>query len=120
MARFGAGFALSKQTMVRISIKDDSRVATLKVEGKLVGLFAEELRNTWRDLWTSAWGKPLRLDIRSVSFVDANGIQILREIVRVTGAEILTDSPLTHYFATQAQSDLALETTEESSYGKPM
>ena len=55
---------------------------------------------------------PLRLDIRGVSFADQKGAHILREIVRETGAEILSDSPLTQYFANQATSGAALEQEE--------
>ena len=89
-------------------------VATLKVEGKLVGPWAMELGKTWHDLWDSARQKSLRLDLRGLTFVDPDGAQILREIVRATGAEVCADSPLTQYFANQARRDPALEPTEEN------
>ena len=98
--------------MLKISIKDDSPVATLKIEGKLVGPWATELGRTWHDLWASANQMPLRLDIRGVTFADEKGSHILREIVRETGAEILSDSPLTQYFANQATRGGALEQEE--------
>ena len=98
--------------MLKISINDDSPVATLKIEGKLVGPWAMELGRTWQDLWASAKRMPLRLDIRGVTFADQKGTHILQEIVRNTGAEILSDSPLTQYFANQATSSAALEQEE--------
>lgn len=98
--------------MLKISIKDDSPVATLKIEGKLVGPWAMELGRTWHGLWTSANQMPLRLDIRGVTFADQKGTHILQGIVRETGAEILFDSPLTQYFANQATSGAALEQEE--------
>ena len=98
--------------MLKISINDDSPVATLKIEGKLVGPWAMELGRTWQDLWASAKRMPLRLDIRGVTFADQKGTHILQEIVRNTGAEILSDSPLTQYFANQATSGAALEQEE--------
>jgi hypothetical protein len=94
-------------------MKDDSPVATMRVEGKLVGPWARELGNTWRELWLAAQQKPLRLDLCGVSFVDGNGARILREIVRVTGAEVFADSPLTQHFANQAKSGTAPEPNEE-------
>jgi anti-anti-sigma regulatory factor len=100
--------------VLRISINDDTSLATLKVEGKLVGPWAMELGKTWHDLWASARQKSLRLDLRGVTFVDSNGARILREIVKATGAEVFADSPLTQYFASQARRDIALEPTEES------
>ncbi len=95
--------------MLKISIKDDSPVATLKIEGKLVGPWAMELGRTWHDLWASASQMPLQLDIRGVTFADQEGTHILQEIVRETGAEILSDSPLTQYFANKATSGAAVE-----------
>jgi hypothetical protein len=93
-------------------MKDDARVATLKVEGKVVGPWAIELGETWHDLWDSARKKRLRLDIRGVTFADPKGTQIFREIVRATGAEVIADSPLTRYFANQAAADSALDKEE--------
>ena len=95
--------------MLKISMKDDSPVATLKIEGKLVGPWAMELGRTWHDLWASSSQMPLRLDIRGVTFADDKGTRILREIVRATGAEIISDSPLTQYFANLATSGAARE-----------
>ncbi len=98
--------------MLKISIKDDSPVATLKIEGRLVGPWALELARTWHDLWASASQMQLRLDIRGVTFADKKGTHVLQEIVRETGAQILSDSPLTQYFANQATSGAALEQEE--------
>jgi hypothetical protein len=84
---------------MKISMNDDAMVATLKVEGRVVGPWAAELERTWHDLWTSTRPKRLQLDIRGVTFADQKGSRILREIVRVTGANIVADSPLTQYFA---------------------
>lgn len=98
--------------MLKISINDDTPTATLKIEGKLVGPWATELGRTWQDLWASTRQMPLRLDISGVTFADHQGTQILGEIVRETGAEIFSDSPLTQYFANQATSGVALEPEE--------
>ena len=84
-------------------MNDEAPVATLKVEGKLVGPWALELDRIWRDLCASARHKSLLLDLRGLSFVDSNGIRILREIVGATGADVFADSPLTQYFANQAK-----------------
>jgi anti-anti-sigma regulatory factor len=99
--------------VLRISMNNDSPVATLKVEGRLVGPWATELEKTWRDLWASARQRSLRLDLRGVSFVDSDGARILREIVKVTRAEVCADSPLTQYFANQARGTIVPKPTEE-------
>jgi hypothetical protein len=43
--------------------------------------------------------KKLRLDLCGLSFMDAKGTALLREIYRTSRAEILADTPLTKYFA---------------------
>jgi hypothetical protein len=53
--------------VLKISINDDPFVATLKVEGKIVGPWAAELNRVWRHLWASTNQKGLRLDIRDVT-----------------------------------------------------
>lgn len=89
--------------MLKISVQHSPGIATMKVEGKIVGPWASELEHVWRDLWIPIQQKQLRLDLREVTFVDKEGMQVLREIIGTTGAEILTDSPLSQYFAEQAK-----------------
>lgn len=98
--------------MLKISINEDAMGATLKVEGKVVGPWAVELGRTWHDLWAPAREKRLLLDIRGLTFADQKGSQILGEIVRETGAEILADSPLTHYFANRVEASSAVDPEE--------
>ena len=97
---------------MKISMNDEPIVATLKIEGRVVGPWATELGRTWRDLWVSARRKRLRLDICGVTFADQKGSQILQEIVRATGAEIIADTPLTRYFASLAAADAAVDPEE--------
>jgi anti-anti-sigma regulatory factor len=99
--------------VLKISMNGDLPVATLKLEGKLVGAWARELERTWQDLCAPTRQKPLRVDICEVTFADGTGTQILREIVRTTGAQIVSDSPLTQYFADQATSNASLATEEK-------
>jgi hypothetical protein len=98
--------------VLRISIEEDVVAATLKIEGKLVGPWAVELGKTWHDLWSSTRQKHLLLDIRGLTFADQAGSQILGEIVRATGAEIIANSPLTQYFANQARARTAASQEE--------
>ena len=100
--------------MLRISMDDQEPMATLTVEGRLVGPWAMELGKTWHGLCAPLGRRRLRLDLRGVTFVDASGTRILKEIVKATGAEVFADSPLTQYFANQAKRDIALEPAEEN------
>jgi len=74
----------------------------MKLEGRVVGSWVDEVRRAWRSL-DSSWGlKKLNLDLRGVSFVDSEGRRLMQEIYEKTGAAFLTNSPLTTYFAEEA------------------
>ncbi len=85
--------------MLRISIQDRDNEMTLKVEGKLVGPWIEELDREWHNLAPFPPKKKLCLDLRGMTFADSNGVEALRKVWRSTGAEILADTPLTRDFA---------------------
>ncbi len=99
---------------MKVSMEDDATVATLKIEGKVVGLWAAELGEKWRGLLGSTERALVRLDIRGVTFVDQQGTRILQEIVRETGARVLADSPLTQHFANQVEREMAIEPCKEN------
>ncbi len=99
-------------TVLRISMNDQKPMATLTVEGKLVGPWATELGKTWHKLCAPLGHRQLRLDLRGVTFVDASGTRILKEIVKATGAEIFADSPLTKEFANRVRQERSKEETE--------
>ena len=93
---------MDQARMLRITVEESERAQTIKLEGKIVGPWVEELNRTWHSLASSLGGKKLMLDMRSVGFVDGKGRQLLREIYQKTNACFLTDSPLTQYFAADA------------------
>lgn len=88
--------------MLRITVEESDRAETIKLEGKIVGPWVEELNRAWHALAPALGCKQLELDMRSVAFVDDKGRQLLREIYQQTKASFLTDSPLTKYFADEA------------------
>ena len=85
--------------MLRISVLNDKNVSSLKIEGRLAVPWAAELEQAWSTL--SLGSRKLCLDICGVTFADAKGKQVLREIFTATGAEIRADSPLTKQFANE-------------------
>jgi hypothetical protein len=88
--------------MLRITIEDHRNAQTIKLEGKIIGAWVEELQRTWADLAPSLGSKKLQLDLRGVAFADDKGRKLLREIFQETHAGFLTNSPLTKYFADDA------------------
>jgi len=74
----------------------------MKLEGKIGGLWVDELERTWTSLEPLLGSKKLQLDLRGVAFADEKGRKLLRDIYQKTHAGFLTDSPLTKYFADEA------------------
>lgn len=77
--------------MVKITVVESSgKAVRLRVEGRLTGYGAEELRRAC-DLQGLSDGIPLILDLADVSFADAEGIELLREL-RIRPVTLLSPS----------------------------
>lgn len=67
--------------MMRITrIKSRASKPTFKLEGKLVGPWVEEMHRAVNE--ASAICSQPRLDLSDVTFVDASGVTLLRELIR--------------------------------------
>jgi anti-anti-sigma regulatory factor len=60
-------------------VESSSKAVRLRVEGRLTGRWVEELRRTC-DLQALNDGIRLTLDLADVSFADAAGIELLKEL----------------------------------------
>ena len=77
--------------MLRISGPfEDETMATLKVEGQIVGVWVDLLEREWLGATTD--GSHVTIDLRDVSFVDAAGTLMLRSLAR-TGVRLVNPSP---------------------------
>jgi ABC-type transporter Mla MlaB component len=66
--------------MLKITVVESSReMVRLRVEGRVTDRWVEELRSTC-ELHALADGIRLTLDLADVSFVDAAGIELLKEL----------------------------------------
>ena len=68
--------------MLRITTHDQTDVLALQVEGKLAGPWVAILRDCWEQQSSLAHGRVIELDLRAVTFVDAEG----RNCLQHTGA----------------------------------
>jgi len=89
--------------MLRISVKDKPNSLHLKLEGKLILPWTNELQSVWSQMMSSLDGKRLHIDLRETTFVDHHGMHLLRTIVQTTNPKIEANSPLTRQFAEQAR-----------------
>jgi len=92
---------------VKVTIDErEGEAVTLKIEGRLFGANVPELHRAWQVLAPSLGSRKLSVDLRGMTFIDATGKRLLAEIHEETGARFLADTPLTKYFAEQAQQDI--------------
>lgn len=73
-------------------VESSSNEVRLRVEGRLTGRWVEELRRTC-DLHSLGDGIRLSLDLADVSFADAAGIALLKEL-RIRSVTLLIPSSL--------------------------
>jgi anti-anti-sigma regulatory factor len=92
MARVG-------QTMLKITVEENSDAMILKLEGRLAGPWAAELDRLWEQTAPSLAERKLSLDLRETTYADAGGLRILKSIYSQTGASILAGTPWTQHLA---------------------
>lgn len=92
---------------MRVTIhQSDGDGITMKIEGKIAGPNVSALNQAWLVLAPSLGQRKLLVDLRGVTHVDGTGRDLLAEIHDRTGAEFVADTPLTKYFAEEAQQSL--------------
>jgi ABC-type transporter Mla MlaB component len=64
--------------MLRIDAIETDGTALLKLEGRVMGAWVDEVRRSCRD--ALGRGVTVTIDLASVSYVDAEGIALLREL----------------------------------------
>ncbi len=80
--------------MLRISpVESPDGALILRLEGRVIGPWVEELRRSCEEVL--ATGGRLGLDLSNVSFVDRNGVELLRSLKNRDMA-LLTCSPFVH------------------------
>jgi len=91
--------------MLRVTVVESSRSAvTLRVEGRIAGFSVEELRRVC-EVHTFADEVQLSLDLADVSFADAAGIVLLKEL-RSRGVGLICTNPfMAEQFKDGASSD---------------
>jgi ABC-type transporter Mla MlaB component len=69
--------------MLRIHIEHESEGVRLRLEGKLIQPWVDELVQTWVDLTTRLPRQtPIEVDLSAVSFVDARGKSLLASMLK--------------------------------------
>lgn len=77
--------------MLKITNNNDGGVTTFKLEGKLSGVWVNELMNCWQQAMLNGLtgeGKAIRIDLAGVTWVSDEGKALLDAMYR-NGAELL-------------------------------
>src|SRR5262245_2923670 len=64
--------------MLRISVTPESAGATITIEGRLAGLWVDEVARCWRSETVGRDPRSLRIDLGAVLFIDGAGKALLR------------------------------------------
>jgi len=89
--------------LLKLSVQNGADALHLLVEGRLVHPWTRELETLWNELNKTLGARQLFLNLCGTTFIDRNGMQLLRSIVKAHNPIILADSPLTRQFAEQAR-----------------
>ena len=87
------------QHTLRISIQENDNTIGFTLVGRLAGPWVTELERVWNDVAKRLDGKKLSLDLRDVTYSDAGGKRVLREMFARSRAEFITHSDWSHHLA---------------------
>jgi len=85
----------------------------IKLEGRIAGPWAAELGRAWKERAPLLAKRKLSLDLRDITFSDASGTQVLRDIYQQTGADLVTSNPWTHFLAEEVMRSSAQNADQE-------
>jgi len=68
--------------MLKINMRIEAGLLTFKLEGKVAGPWVKELELSWRSAAGTQHIYPVRVDLSSVTFIDAEGRDLLGRMYR--------------------------------------
>ncbi len=66
--------------MLKITVEDHLESVSLKLEGKLAGPWVQETERAWKACVNATAGKPVRVDLCEVTFIDCGGKKLLQQM----------------------------------------
>jgi len=75
----------------------------MRLEGRAVGEWTAELNCVWQSIAGRIAPRRLLVDLRDVMHMDAKAIDVLADMYRQSGAQFIAETPMTKYFAEEAQ-----------------
>jgi len=84
---------------LRITFEDTSESVEMRLEGRIAGPWANELDRVWVETAPRLESRKLVIDLHNVTYADANGKQVLRDIYAQTHADLIASTPWTQFLA---------------------
>ena len=93
--------------MLRITVHDSPAALRFQLEGKLIGPWVAELRQSWLTAKSVQNDRQIIVDLADVGFIDESGKELLRELSQ-SGAKFIACQPLTRAIVDQVQDRSAI------------
>jgi hypothetical protein len=87
--------------MLKITIHETPETVAINLEGRVTGAWAAELGQIWREAAPRVHSRVVSMDLREVTFADADGKRILREIEGETDAILIATTPWARHLANE-------------------
>ncbi len=87
------------QLTLRISIQENDKSIGFTLVGRLAGPWVAELERAWNDVAPRLDEKKLSLDVRDLTYSDAGGKRVLRDMFVKNSAEFVTSNDWSHHLA---------------------
>lgn len=98
--------------MLKITLLDSARELRFKLEGRLAGLWVEELRQCWRTASSTTAGRRTIVELDEVDFVCPEGESLLSDMHQ-EGVRLVAATPVTRCLVAEIRRHQRCATVEE-------
>ena len=74
--------------MLRVTLQESDNAVKLMLEGRVAGPWVDELNRAWGEAVPRIGSKSVSIDLRNVTYADAAGKRVLRNIFSQSGAKL--------------------------------
>ena len=85
--------------MLRITVDESDGAIAMTLEGRIAGPWVTELNDAWSQLAPKLGKRALSVDLCNVTYADAAGKELLRNIYEHGNAKLVTDNLWAQYIA---------------------
>ena len=85
--------------VLKITVQENDKAIEITLDGRIAGPWVAELKRVWVETAPQLGTRTLSIDLRNVTYADAAGKGVLREIYAQTHAKLVANSPWAQYLA---------------------